>query len=146
MQQLISQYSISEIILFIVLLSLSLRKLVEFVDWVRKRAQQAVQDSNKPYKLEEALKQREQEARDIKHDLNQLEKLIRLLIESDKDDIKQSITRWHHYYCYEVGKIDDYSLDCLEKRYSHYQDEGGNSFITTLMQELRTLPRQNRKQ
>lgn len=142
MQQLVSNYSISEILLFIVILSLSLRRLVQFIDWVRKRAKQAVEESNRPFQLQEALKKREQQTREIKQDLDQLEKLIRLLVESDKDDIKQSITRWHHYYCYEKGKIDDYSLDCLEKRYSHYKDQGGNSFIQILMQELRALPRE----
>ena len=36
--------------------------------------------------------------------------------------------------------IDDYSLDCIERRYKHYIDEGGNSFIGQLMIEIRKLP------
>ena len=40
MQELVTNYSISEIILFVVILSLSLRRVVEFIDWVRKRAKQ----------------------------------------------------------------------------------------------------------
>lgn len=65
-----------------------------------------------------------------------------MLIDSDKDDIKSYITREHHYFCYQVGWIDDFSLDCLERRYQHYEDEGGNSFIAGFMNELRTLPKQ----
>ena len=38
--------------------------------------------------------------------------------------------------------IDDYSLDCIERRYKHYIDEGGNSFIGQLMIEIRKLPHQ----
>lgn len=75
--------------------------------------------------------------------INKLNKSIELLTASDKDDIKAYITREHHYFCYKIGYIDDYNLDCIEKRYSHYKDEGGNSFISTLMEELRALPKED---
>ena len=42
---------------------------------------------------------------------------------SDKDAIKAFITREHHYFCYQKKWIDDYSLDCIEKRYEHYKEE-----------------------
>jgi hypothetical protein len=38
-------------------------------------------------------------------------------MKSDKDSIKAFITKEHHYFCYEKGWIDDYNLDCLEKRF-----------------------------
>lgn len=66
---------------------------------------------------------------------------VDMLIASDKDDIKAYITKEHHYFCYEKGYIDDYSLDCLERRYGHYKDEGGNSFAEDLMKDVRTLPK-----
>lgn len=66
---------------------------------------------------------------------------ISVLLASDKDDIKSWITEKHHYFCYEKKVIDDYSLDCIEKRYKHYVDEGGNSYIATLMNEIRALPK-----
>ena len=77
--------------------------------------------------------------------LQDLSKKINLLIDSDKDDIKSFITRQHHYFCYKIGWIDDFSLDCVEKRYQHYADEGGNSFIEGFMDELRALPKQEPK-
>ena len=61
--------------------------------------------------------------------LKNLSAKIDLLIDSDKDDIKSYITREHHRFCYDLKEIDDFSLDCLEKRFKHYSDEGGNSFI-----------------
>ena len=64
-----------------------------------------------------------------------------MLIESDRDDIKSFITREHHRFCYQVGWIDDFSLDCIEKRYKHYKNEGGNTFIDGFMEELRALPK-----
>ena len=66
---------------------------------------------------------------------------IDMLIESDKDDIKAYITSKHHHFCYEQKWIDDFSLDCLERRYAHYTEEGGNSFIKSFMEELRSLPK-----
>ncbi len=54
--------------------------------------------------------------------LNELSKKIDMLVDSDKDAIKSYITKEHHYFCYQVGWIDDFSLDCLEKRYQHYED------------------------
>jgi len=77
----------------------------------------------------------------IQSELTSLKDSITLLIESDIDDIKQSLTKDHHYFCYKLKSIDDYSLDCMERRYSHYKEEGGNSFVQTLMEEVRALPR-----
>ena len=79
------------------------------------------------------IQKHEKELDNIKKVLNTLQDSINLLIESDKDDIKQSITKDHHYFCYQLKSIDDYSLDCIEKRFSHYEEEGGNSFVQVLM-------------
>lgn len=73
--------------------------------------------------------------------LKDLSAKIDMLIDSDMDDIKSYITKEHHYFCYQKGWIDDFSLDCLERRYQHYEDEGGNSFVGRLMGELRDLPK-----
>ena len=145
MSQLITHYSLSEIILFVILLAVATKNLIQFVDWFKKRATQAVKEAQQPVQLACITKRHEEELRQIRADLVQLKQSINLLIESDKDDIKQSLTRDHHYFCYDLGSIDDYSLDCMEKRYSHYKDEGGNSFVKILMQEVRALPKENRK-
>ena len=73
--------------------------------------------------------------------LQKMSQKIDLLIQSDKDAIKSYITGEHHKFCYDLKEIDDFSLDCLQKRYRHYADEGGNSFIEGFMQDLRKLPR-----
>lgn len=73
--------------------------------------------------------------------LTEIYKLVHILIESDKDDIKAWITQQHHYFCYQLGHIDDFSLDCIEKRYDHYKEENGNSFVSDLMNDIRALPR-----
>ena len=73
--------------------------------------------------------------------LEHLGKKIDMLIDSDKDAIKAYITQKHHFFCYEQGWIDDFSLDCIERRYQHYKEEGGNTFIDGFMGELRQLPK-----
>ena len=73
--------------------------------------------------------------------MEETKKTMSILLASDKDDIKSWITEKHHYFCYEKKVIDDYSLDCIEKRYQHYVDEGGNSYVATLMREIRALPK-----
>ena len=141
MAQLFTTYSVSEVILFIIILAIAIKKFVEFIDWAKKRTRQAIEENNIPNQLMNITQKHEVQLQQIKTDLNSLKDSINLLIESDKDDIKQSITENHHYFCYKLKSIDDYSLDCMEKRYSHYTEEGGNSFVETLMQEVRALPR-----
>lgn len=54
--------------------------------------------------------------------LKKMSQKIDTLIESDRDAIKSHITEEHHRFCYELKEIDDFSLDCLEKRFKHYSD------------------------
>lgn len=77
----------------------------------------------------------------IEKAIQNLSNKINMLIESDRDDIKSFITKEHHRFCYHTGWIDDFSLDCIEKRYKHYKNEGGNTFIDGFMEQLRTLPK-----
>lgn len=141
MRQLFTSYSISQIILFLIILAIAIKNFVQFVDWSKKRTRQAVEISEKPQQLEQITKKHEQQLNQIKNELQQLTKSIDLLIQSDRDDIKHSITKQHHYFCYTLGSIDDYSLDCIERKYSHYKEQGGNSFVDTMMEDLRELPR-----
>lgn len=138
MKQLLTTFSISEILLFIVVLAIAVKKLIDFIDWSRQRARQAIKEKDYPLEL---AKKHDDELNNIKQQLNLIQKNMSILIQSDKDDIKHSIVKDHHYFCYKLGSIDDFSLDVIERRYSHYKEQGGNSFIDDLMRELRALPR-----
>lgn len=141
MKQLLSNYSVGQIIFFIVILALAIKQLVTFIDWFQNRTKSAVKEKEKPDQLACITEQHGQQLQKIRGQLNDLKDDIELLIASDRDDIKQSLTKDHHYFCYKLKSIDDYSLDCMEKRYSHYREQGGNSFVQTLMQEVRALPK-----
>lgn len=152
MIELLEQYSITEIIIFIVLLSSSFKGMVTFwewlIGWLRKQFQKNQDDINQKLTINTEIQNNFEQIKEVarKQDeliaqINTIQKTVDLLIHSDKDDIKSWITKEHHYFCYEQKFIDDYSLDCIEKRFTHYQEEGGNSFIEELMKELRALPK-----
>lgn len=153
MAELFNSYSIGEIVSFVVTLAIATKGFVTFWDWALERIKKAMnaqtQEERNRQALEEKIERNEQsilavskKQEDTKKDINNLAKSVDLLIQSDKDSIKAYIAKEHHYYCYEQKWIDDYTLDCIEKRYDHYIDEGGNSFIEDLMVDLRDLPKQ----
>lgn len=156
MEELLSNYSMSEIVIFIVVLAFAVKELVTFIDWGRDRLRK-VYDKN--YKSVAERRKLEEEINDLNKFYDEKEKVdstfakidrtfekinerIDMLIESDKEDIKSYITDKHHFFVYSQYWIDDYSLECLERRFAVYQQEHGNSFVEGLMNEIRALPKQ----
>lgn len=153
MIELLQHYSLSDILMFTIFLALAIKSLFSFYDWLGDRMKRTFNREHSKMNEKEDLERRLQHGSEVMATLeaNQqatdkilkdLSAKIDMLIDSDKDAIKSYITREHHYFCYQVGWIDDFSLDCLERRYQHYADEGGNSFIEGFMDELRALPKQ----
>lgn len=154
MLDLLNAYSVQDILVFIVMLALATRGVVSFFDWAKARVKKtfnkeqeettndenvnkAIQNNtdsiNKIIELQESIQDR----------LDKIDIAIKELTDSDRDNIKSWIVEKHHYFCYEKGYIDDYSLDTIEKRYVRYKAEGGNSYVECLMEEVRELPRQS---
>ncbi len=73
--------------------------------------------------------------------IKELDKRVDRLTISDRNDIKQFIVREYHYFVEEKGWIDDYSLDSILQRFEDYKEEGGNSYVHTLIDELKKLPK-----
>lgn len=152
MEELLTKYTITEIIIFIVFLAIAVKEVVTFFDWAHSRLKGVFKKENEH---EDIKKQLNDVYKYLEHldthfttmieenrvQSNKMQETIDILLASDKDDIKAWITQQHHYFCYELGYIDDFSLDCIEKRYAHYKDEGGNSFIAALMTDIRALPK-----
>lgn len=153
MKDLVEIYSAQEILLFLVIFASAVKGFVSFWDWGYSRLKQMFKKENdKEQEIDsiqtqfnEHIKNYEIMQNTQNETLRILIDKINLLIDSDKDSIKSFITERHHHFCYDKKWIDDYSLDCIEKRYKHYTDEGGNSFIHDLMKELRALPKQPRR-
>ena len=68
------------------------------------------------------------------------ESRIENLTISDMHDIKAWIVDQYHKFYVGQGWIDAFSAETLDRRYSDYQKEGGNSYIGTLMSQLHSLP------
>lgn len=163
MIELLETYSLSQVIVFFIIFCLAIKETVTFYDWAKTRIQQCynknLKEKNDKDKIQneisditEFFEEKEKRFNEKKEEMNTsfikineridfLTEQINMLIESDKDDIKSYITEKHRSFCYERQWIDDYSLDCLEKRFKHYEDEGGNSFVESLMEEIRSLPK-----
>lgn len=152
MGQLLAKYSITEIVVFLVILGFAIKELVTFFDWAHSRLRKNFDKEDEHEEIKEQLDTVVNRLNDIETHFNtminenrvkynEMQQSIDLLITSDKDDIKAWITAQHHLFVYEYKCIDDYSLDCIEKRFAHYRDEGGNSFIELLMSEIRALPK-----
>lgn len=152
MLEFLETYSFSQIIIFIIFLAIAIKEGITLITWFkdffRKKFNDDIKNTVATNKQNEQI---DKVKEDIQILIDNQEKIFKeielfkqqleMIIESDKDDIKSWITEKHHFYCYEIKWIDDYSMDCIEKRYRHYKDEGGNSFIEELMNELRGLPK-----
>ena len=145
--QLLSTFSFGEIILFIVLVAVAFKEIFNFLDWVsekiKKRDSKHQNAISRDQKIDTTLEDVQKELKYIATTVDEINTEVNILKESDKDDIKAFITREHHYFCYTKGWIDDFSMDCIEKRYGHYVQENGNSYVADLMQDLRALPKQD---
>ena len=144
MKELFTRYSINEIFMFIVILALAIKGLVTFFDWAHDRLKKHFDKNSTAEKEQNEIKKQLKEIIDNQNKLNttieDISDKVDILFNSDKDDIKAWITEKHHYFCYKLGYIDDFNLNCIEKRYGHYKEENGNSFVTDLMEDIRKLP------
>lgn len=137
MLDLLKNYSLTEIIAFIITLSFAIKGVVDFYDWAKNRL---TKTTDKIYTDKEMQKKVLDTLESHNEQIEKMSKAINILIASDKDDIKAWITQQHHYFCYELGYIDDYNLQCIEARYIHYKEEDGNTFIDGFMKDIRNLP------
>lgn len=148
MKELLTKYSISDIVMFVILLVLAIKEFVSIVDWAKERMKKVF---DKSYHEKEETEEMKKEIEDLEKFYGERKKVddtfasinaqISMLIESDKEDIKAYITDRHHFFVYDQGWVDDYSMECIEKRFAIYEREHGNSFVRGLMDELRSLPK-----
>lgn len=148
MAELITNYSWSEIVLFVIAFAAAIKGVVTFWDWGKDRLRKVYDKEDKIEEIKSLMVENKKQMNEFSNiqaqtinEIQHLKENITNLTASDKDDIKAWITEKHHHFCYDIKYIDDYSLDCIEKRYAHYVDEGGNSFISKLMEEIRNLPK-----
>lgn len=145
MENLLKTFTIEQIILFTVLLAAAIKGIVTWTDWANQKLNNKLSQKQNEDDFKKDMNALKTTVTTINEKIDNMTSLIDLLMISDKDEIKAYITREHHYFCYDLGYIDDYNLDCIERRYALYVKEGGNSFVEELMKDIRALPKKHLK-
>ena len=110
-----------------------------FISWIKGLSKPHEDFNERLNKNEKDIKETRDSQIKTEDDLKRIFKTLDLLLESDRDDIKGYIVS-KYYEVHAKNYIDSYSLDCLERRYKTYSREGGNTYIESLMNEIRRLP------
>ena len=145
MIDLLDRFELKDIIIFMALAAVAFQTISTFGEWLRTKIFKFVDKEQKVDNLAADSMKKISEIVEVQKKigvkLDEMDESIQLLIRSDRDDIKAFITTQYHLFVEDKGWIDDFSLECLEKRYGHYRQEGGNSFVEDMMIKLRNLPR-----
>ena len=161
MVNLLNTFTIEQIIMAVVLIALAIKGIVDYMKWIKDKNKEKFEEGYKQKQKDEILDKYEEVNADMQKRMancyssiegkidqladsmskrmNGMEEQLKILTDSDMHDIKSWIVEKHHTYI-KKGWIDDFSMDLVEKRYSDYVKEGGNSYIHNLVEELRTLP------
>ena len=166
-EALLAQYTIKEIIIGVIMLAVAFKSSFDFFDWVKLKYKEKF-DKDYQKKVDETLskehyescQKRFQESIDAYNNMDKkldalteqmntrfgiIESSIKRLTDSDMHDIKSWIVEKHHKLV-EQQWVDDFTMDTIERRYADYKAEGGNSYVKTLMEEIRSLPHQRDKE
>ena len=161
MLELFSTLTLTQIITYSFLILLSIKEILTLRDFFKNRVDKKYDNENANKKQAEEIfkeiKTLKEEIQNQKKDYvlltsnledfksywknkgEEQQKILKLLVESDRESIRSDIVKEYHYFMKREW-IDDFSLDTLEKRFAFYQEEGGNSYICNIMEDLRELP------
>lgn len=98
MIELLENYPLKQIVVFIILLALAVKELISLIDWFKERATKTVNSANEPSKIKQKIQTHEEELSEIKNSIDHITQMINLLVASDRDDIKAYITTQYHYF------------------------------------------------
>lgn len=136
MSELLTKFDVTTILLVVFMVAVAIREAVElyhyFHDKIYGRYEKQDNQNDTIDNLSTTLASVLQQVKDI-------DKKINLLQESDKDAIKSWIVGLYHKYKENPKELEAMQMDLLERRYGHYKDQGGNSYIDQLMEDLRTI-------
>lgn len=148
MLEMLKSYSVGEIFIFIVILALAVKEGITLVKFYSKDISEHYDEK---HQKEEDIKQANEKLTKLTLMVEQLQKdnekqnkKIENLIDSDVQDIRSWIVQQHHA-CKQGKHLDDFEMDCVEKRFACYDKEGGNSYIHNLVEEIREMNNQNKE-
>lgn len=125
MEQLLTNYTVEEIAVFIAFLGGALIAVWKALSYMNDELELIVTNRIKNRQIEKRLVA-------VEHQLC-------ILLESDKSRIRGEIVREYRHFIRQ-NYIDAFSLDYLHQQYESYKTLGGNSYISQLMRDLDALP------
>lgn len=147
MQQLLETYSVGEIVIFLVFLITALREFIGLIDFFKARGRLQLNREKEKEENSDSLRMLGEKIDKIENQLNSMSNQLRILTESDRDDIKSWLVEKYNYYnAFPARKLSTHTMDTIEKRYSHYKEEGGNSYIdNTILPGLREMAKEEQR-
>ena len=119
----------------------------ESLDYISKKVdtleEAANQRKERLIAVEKEMAENKKRDEKMSNQLDELTEDMKLVHERLQENTRSFLIDAHHKFCNEIQGIDDQSLQSMERRYLYYKTAGGNSFIDTLMDEVRGLPRIN---
>ena len=136
MIELLGAYSIKDIIIFIFMIAVAIKEARQLWIYYKKVRDENYKNDHKDETQDEYIKKNQQTR-------EKLSKSMALLIESDKDGIKAWIVSKYHQFKEHPEQLDDIEWDLLNKRFNHYKEQGGNSYIEDLMTIMEQIYKKN---
>lgn len=136
MVQFFQQYTIEATIIFLFMFGTALKQGYELVQYFRNKTFNHVDKIREQEEtLEKVIKNIQQQQKQLQSITDKIDELLA----SDKDSIKSWIVMLYKQYKKDPSGLNSMQMDLLERRFSHYKKQGGNSYVDNLMQELREI-------
>ena len=136
MVQFFQNYTIEATLVFLFMLGVALKQGFELFQYFRNKA---VDQVDKVRDREQGATRASEQLAKQNTELMKINEKIDELLASDKDAIKSWIVMFYKQCKKDPSGLNSMQMDLLERRYSHYKKQGGNSYIDNLMQELREI-------
>lgn len=161
MIELLSMFSLSDIIIMLIMVAVAAKECLSLFGYFWGKIKSIF---NKGYEIKDEkeellerldeltdyIKMNKEEHKDFSKTVSNIQKEYRTMFEtqqktlnkliaSDIEDIKSDIVKQYHHFTTKEW-IDDFSMDAVERRFARYEEEGGNSYVHTLVERLRQLP------
>lgn len=114
-----------------------LEKLHKSVDHLEEKGEER---GRRLKKVEEYIAEDWQREQDILDHHKKIDEMCGRVQARLQDDTRWAFKDAYNFYYVKQGYIDSQSLEALEQKYQHYKLAGGNSFVDTIMKQMRTLP------
>ena len=158
---LLTEYSFPAIIIIIFLLLVAFKFVSDLIEWLYNKAKgffkKQTDEEKKEEKLEgyfkdtndhfEKINKRfddtDEQILEIRKFQENTAERLKFIEERQQENTRSFLIDAHHKFCYEYKAIDDINLQSVERRYSYYKHAGGDTFIDSLIEDIRELPKVN---